>query len=135
MLKHLKRLLALEDRSSWDQTHGSEPMPLGTMSVTFDHAEITLHQPDGRRGAIGWDELGSVTVATTDCEVSDDVFWLLLSHDRSRFLVVPLCAAGERELLLAMQIRLRDFNNDAVIAAMTSVATEHFLVWQAPPRH
>ncbi len=105
------------------------------MTVTFDHQAVTLHQPDGRRGTITWDELGSVTVATTDCDVSDDVFWLLLSHDRSRFLAVPLCAVGERELLLAMQLRLRDFDNDAVIAAMTSIETEHFVVWQAPLRH
>lgn len=109
-----------------------DPQP-GAISVTFDHSAITLHQPDGRRGSLQWDNLGSVTVAVTAVEVSDDVFWLLLSRDRSRFLAVPLCAVGERELVLAMQLRLRGFNNDAVINAMTSTETEHFVVWEAPP--
>jgi hypothetical protein len=131
VLKRLKRLLALEDDRP---AISPDPVP-GAMTVTFDHSTITLHQPDGRRGAILWDELGSVTVATTDCDISDDVFWLLLSHDRSRFLAVPLCAVGERELLMAMQLRLRNFDNDAVIAAMTSVETDHFVVWQALARH
>lgn len=131
MLKRLKRLLALEEHRP---AISPEPVP-GALSVTFDNRAITLHQPDGRTGAITWDELGSVTVATTDCEISDDVFWLLLSHDRSRFLAVPLRAVGEQELLMVMQLRLRGFDNDAVIAAMTCVETEHFVVWQASPRH
>lgn len=104
----------------------------GAVSVTCDHTSITVHQADGRSGSLNWDDIGSVTVAITANEMSDDVFWLLLSRDRARFLAVPLCAVGERELLLAMQIRLRGFDNDAVIEAMTSTATEHYVVWEAP---
>ena len=103
--------------------------------MTCDHTTITLHQPDGQSGSLAWDDIGSVTVAITANEVSDDVFWLILSRDRSRFLAVPLCAVGERELLLAMQIRLRGFDNDAVITAMTSTDTEHYVVWEAPATH
>ncbi len=131
MLRRLKRILALTDDSP---TISPEPHP-GAVSVTCDHAAITLHQPDGRSGAIAWEDIGSVTVAITANEASDDVFWLILSRDRSRFLAVPLCAVGERELLLAMQIRLRGFDNDAVITAMTSTDTEHFVVWEAPASH
>ena len=49
-----------------------EPQP-GAVSVTFDHATITLHQPDGRCGSLDWDDIGSVTVAMTANDVSDDV--------------------------------------------------------------
>lgn len=131
VLRRLKRLLAFEgDRPAISP----DPQP-GAISVTFDHDAITLHQPDGLRGAMAWDNLGSVTVAITAGEVNDDVFWLLLSRDRAHFLAVPLCAVGERELLLAMQLRLRGFDNDAVITAMTSTETEHFVVWEAPATH
>lgn len=127
MLNRLKRYLSFGgDRP----VISPDPQP-GATSVTFDHRAVTLHQPDGRRGAIEWGDLGSVTVAVTEGDVSDDVFWLLLSRDRSRFLTVPLRAVGEREFFLAMQLRLSGFDNDAVIRAMTSLETEHFTVWQA----
>lgn len=128
MLDKLKRYLA---GGSDRPVISPDPQP-GTTSVTFDHRTIRLHQPDGRAGSIDWDDLGSVTVAVTEGDVSDDVFWLLLSRDRARFLTVPLCAVGEREFFLAMQLRLTSFDNDAVIRAMTSLETEHFTVWQAP---
>ncbi len=131
MLRRLKRILALTGERS---LVSPEPHP-GAVSVTCDHTTITLHQPDGRSGSLDWDDIGSVTVAITANEISDDVFWLILSRDRSRFLAVPLCAVGERELLLAMQIRLRGFDNDAVITAMTSTDTEHYVVWEAPATH
>lgn len=131
MLRKLKRMLAHRDDSA---VVSPDPHP-GAVSVTCDHAAITLHQPDGRSGSMIWDDIGSVTVAITANDVSDDVFWLILSRDRSRFLAVPLCAVGERELLLAMQIRLRSFDNDAVIRAMTSTDTEHYVVWEAPVSH
>lgn len=131
MLRRLKRFL------SWTGDRAPispDPQP-GAVSVTCDHTTITLYQPDGRSGTLDWDDIGSVTVAITANVVSDDVFWLILSRDRSRFLAVPLCAVGERELLMAMQIRLRGFDNDAVINAMTSTETEHYVVWEMPASH
>jgi hypothetical protein len=131
VLSKLRRMLAHKHESL---AVSPDPHP-DAVSVTCDHSAITLHQPDGRSGSILWDDIGSVTVAITANDVTDDVFWLILSRDRSRFLAVPLCAVGERELLLAMQIRLRGFDNDGVIAAMTSTDTEHYVVWEAPTTH
>lgn len=112
-----------------------EPQP-GCVSVTFDSSAIRLYQPDGQSGTMSWDNLGSVTVAITgEVDCCDDVFWLLLSRDRSQYLAVPISAVGERELLMAMQIRLSNFDNDAVITAMTSTETEHYTVWEAPLPH
>lgn len=129
MLRSIKRLFASREMPSALVPEAQS----GAVSITFDHKSISLHQPDGRSGgAIDWDEIGSVTVVITAAEANDDVFWLILSRDRGRFLAVPLCAAGERELLLAMQLRLAGFDNDAVINAMTSTRTEHYVVWQAP---
>jgi hypothetical protein len=131
VLRSLKKFLAMGDESP---AISPDPQP-GAVSVTFDHSIITLHQPDGRSGSLKWDDIGSVTVAITAAEANDDVFWLLLSRDRARFLTVPLCAVGEREFLLAMQLRLHGFDNDAVITAMTSTITEHYVVWEAPVTH
>ena len=128
MLGKLRRLLS---GGQGDQPISPPPRP-GCTSVVFDTGKILLYQADGRCGSISWDDLGSVTVATTaDSDIGADVFWLLLSKDRSQFLAVPLGAVGEQDLLLAMQLRLRGFNNEAVIEAMTSTATEHYVVWEA----
>lgn len=107
------------------------PTP-GCTSVVFDHGKILLYQADGRCGSLDWSELGSVIVATNEDSLEmPDLFWLLLSRNRERFLAVPIGAAGEQDLLLAMQMRLRNFDNEAVIEAMASTQTAHYLAWQA----
>lgn len=128
MLARLRRLLAGREAV---KAPGKPPSP-GSTAVAFDTGRILLYQSDGRCGSIKWDDLGSVTLATmADSDIGADAFWLLLNRDRSQFLAVPVGADGEQDLLLAMQLRLRGFDNEAVIEAMTSTETEHFAVWDA----
>lgn len=128
MLGRLLRLFAGDDLAAQMRTG---PTP-GQTSVVFDTGKILLYQADGQCGSMDWDDLGSVIVATSDeGPLTPDLFWLLLSKKRDRFLAVPIGAAGEQDLLLAMQMRLRDFRNEVVIDAMASVETAHFVAWEA----
>jgi hypothetical protein len=132
VLGRLRRLMGrADDGHDVGRPLNTGPTP-GCTSVVFDSGKILLYQADGRCGSISWSELGSVIVATTeDGPTSPDLFWLLLSKNRERFLAVPIGAVGEQDLLLAMQMRLRDFRNEAVIEAMASTATAHYVAWEA----
>lgn len=127
MLGKFRRMFARDDDR---EPLNPGPTP-GHTSVVFDTGRILLYQADGQHGSLDWAELGSVIVVTSDQGPgSPDLFWLLLSADRQKFLAVPLGAAGEQDLLLAMQMRLRGFRNDAVIDAMASTDDAHFIAWE-----
>jgi hypothetical protein len=101
------------------------------VQVFFDDSTITAQYGNGERRSIAWNALTKVGITTTDeGPMVDDVFWGLHSQERVE-IVYPSEAIGAQELLRAMQARLKDFNNEALIRAMGSTANDRFVVWQS----
>ena len=95
--------------------------------VTFDDEGVTRTRRDGLVEYVGWDELLSVDIATTnEGHWFDDVFWLLSAGDHG--CVVPSEAEGMGDLLLRLQ-ELPGFDDEAVIRAMNCTDNEPFPVW------
>lgn len=101
------------------------------VQVFFDESRITARYGNGERRSMTWDDLVRVGITTTDeGPAVDDVFWGLHSQEGVE-IVYPSEAIGAQALLGAMQSRLKDFNNEAVIRAMGSTGNDRFVVWQA----
>jgi len=100
--------------------------------VTFDDEGVTRTRRDGLVEYVGWDELLSVDIATTnEGPWFDDVFWLLSAGDHG--CVVSSEAEGMGELLLRLQ-ELPGFDDEAVIRAMGCTDNERFAVWSRESR-
>jgi len=100
--------------------------------VTFDDGEIHVVESNGASHKIRWANLGSVIVKTTNTGPEEiDLLWVIAPRDGRQGVVVPMGAAGETDLLHAMQARLEGFDNMAVVEAMSSVEAGEFQVW--PP--
>lgn len=132
MLRWLFELFERKERPS-------HPMPRGgrhsAVHVGVDDAGVRVHRADGRAENLAWADLGSVSIVTNDDgPFANDLFWILQSRDHSISVVVPMGAAGEKELLGAMQERLPGFDNMAVVDAMGSTGNASFVVWDADRR-
>jgi len=91
-------------------------------------SEVVCERPDGTVERVGWDDLQKVEVVTTgDGPFAPDVFWVL--HGRNGACAIPQGATGDRHLLERLQM-LPGFDNDAVIAAMSSTSARRFLCWE-----
>ena len=96
--------------------------------VTISDTEITCTRPDGLSESVRWDDLKAVLIQTTDeGPFGDDVFWVLLGNESG--CVVPQSATGEKEFLERLQT-LPNFDNEAVIEAMSSIDNNQFLCWK-----
>jgi hypothetical protein len=105
------------------------------VQVSHDEKTIIVRQPDGKMEMIQWSDIGSVSVLTTDAgPYSEDLYWIFEHRDGRRGPVVPMDAAGEHELLKAMQRRLTGFDNMAVVEAMGSTGNATFVVWDPDKR-
>jgi len=101
------------------------------VKIIFDDSTITAQYGNGERRSIAWSALTKVGITTTDeGPMVDDVFWGLHSGERVE-VVYPCEAHGAHELLGAMQARLKDFDNEALIRAMGSTSNHRFVVWQS----
>ena len=108
----------------------SAPEPAAV--VVFDSSQIRFRNASSREQTLGWDDLGSVTIVTTDTGPFEvDLYWVLTSRDGGQSLCVPMGAMGEQDLLRELQRRLPDFDNEAVIRAMGSTASATFVAWRA----
>ena len=120
----------------WNRLARKEEPPESRGSGERDHvqvgaASITVLRPDGKLGTLAWADLGTVTVLTSDAGPAEtDLFWVLQSRDGRHRLVVPMGAAGEHDLVKAMQARLYGFDNMAVIEAMSSTGKASFRIWE-----
>jgi hypothetical protein len=116
-------------------THADPPHDAGgaagsCLCVVHDEAAITLTHPDGREEQIRWSDVACVAIHTTDAgPFVTDLFWHI-EDARGQGPTVPMGAAGEQELLRAMQRRLEGFDNMAVIEAMGSAEEARFVVWE-----
>jgi hypothetical protein len=96
--------------------------------VSFNDESVTCRRPNGLVEAVNWSDLQSVTIQTTDAGPAvDDVFWVLAGSESG--CVVPSESEG-MDLLLERLQRLPNFDNNAVIQAMSSVDNQKFLCWQ-----
>ena len=96
----------------------------------MDDERLTLERPDGTIEGLAWAELEQITILTTDAgPFSEDIFWVFTNADRSRGCVVPSGVDGFSDLMERIQ-KLAGFDNEAVIAAMTSTSDASFVVWQ-----
>lgn len=102
---------------------------LGINRVEFDDEGVFRTMGDGREETVRWDQLVGIEIVTTDRgPFVDDVFWLLIGEDGTGC-AVPSEAEGMQPLLKRLQ-ELPGFDNDAVIAAMTSMSNARFHVWK-----
>lgn len=96
--------------------------------VSFDATEIVYTPMNGDALRIAWSDLLVVEIATTDDGPFDeDVFWVL--HGGGPPLVVAQSVDGAPALLARLQ-ELPGFDNEAVIAAMSSTDVARFLCWR-----
>ena len=97
-------------------------------TVTFDDEQILHVLADGRQEKVSWAELQNVVIVTTNGgPFLEEVFWVLSGENAG--CLIPSSADGMGELLTRLQ-QLPDFDNEAVIAAMSSVENEKFPCWQ-----
>jgi hypothetical protein len=97
------------------------------MRVEINSEEICYRQSDGTERIVQRDTLRAVLIETTDQGPSvEDVWWILI--DGEGHCIIPQEEGGEH--LLEMLQELPGFDNDAVIAAMSSVENRIFVCWQ-----
>jgi len=98
------------------------PVAHGMGEATFDALGVTYTTPDGVARRVDWSELLAVEIATDDGgPLSEDVFWVLRGPGAA--VVIPQSAGGSHALLARLQ-QLPGFDNQAVIAAMSSTRSE-----------
>jgi len=98
--------------------------------VSFDDESVTCRRPGGLVETVRWSDLRAVIIETTDQgPFVDDVFWILVGETSG--CVVPSEAEGMNRLLERLQ-RLPSFDNETLIAAMSSMENRRFLCWKRP---
>ncbi len=113
---------------------GGRLMPEGLVRVGFDGGEIVCSYPDGALRKVAWDDVSAVRVRTTsDGPWSPDVFWGIwgIHSNEHPAIVYPGGCTGDEALLEAMQKRLPNFDNEALIRAMGCTSDRSFVVWEA----
>jgi hypothetical protein len=100
--------------------------------VSHDEKIISVNDGEGGVATLSWQDVGNVTVLTTDTGPFEiDLFWVLTDQEGRRSVTVPMGAEGEHALLQAMQARLSGFDNMAVVEAMSSTENGVFQIWPA----
>jgi hypothetical protein len=98
--------------------------------LTIDDTGIT-RTAWNHREHVAWIDIASVRIMTTDQGPwLEDVFFVIDSRTGSGC-AVPHDLAVRSGLLEALQARLPDLDNSAVIQAMTSVERRVFTIWEA----
>jgi hypothetical protein len=83
---------------------------------------------DGSLECVRWDGLTEIRIATTaNGPFSEDLFWMLFGPDRCTGVALP--GSYVDEALLRRFQALPGFDNDQVIAAMSSTRKAQFVVW------
>ncbi len=107
--------------------------PEAQVRVGFDDRAILCSYPEGGFRTVAWSEITEVRIRTTsEGPFAPDVFWEVHAGSEAPTIVFPGGATGERELQEAMQRRLEDFDNGALIRAMGCAGDAVFVVWKAP---
>src|SRR4051812_8255089 len=98
--------------------------PESSYLVTVSDAGVSVTTPDGEIQSVDWDDLQSVAIETNDLgPFVADVFWHLFGSKSK--CIIPRGATGEKMLVARLQT-LPDFNNEALIEAMSSTTNQVF---------
>ena len=101
------------------------------VNVSFDDEWIVIQRPDGTVEKVRWIDLKAIIIETTDDgPFGPDLFWVLVGENDTGC-VFPGGATGESEILEEMQKRLKGFDNEKFIEAMSSIQNNKFLLWSA----
>ena len=99
-------------------------------TVSFDDESVTCSLRGGLVETVQWSDLQVVYIQTTGAGPAlDDVFWVLGGGKSG--CVVPSEAEGV-DLLLPRLQRLPNFDNQAVIEAMSCTENREFVCWRRP---
>ncbi|VXC05797.1 hypothetical protein [Aeromicrobium sp. 9AM] len=102
-------------------------------SIDVDDDGVRRVLPDGTVERVRWDELREVRIATTaDGPFNEDVFWLLSGGDLSIGVALP--GSYVDDALMRRFQALPGFDNEQVIAAMSSMEEAQFVVWAGTER-
>lgn len=100
--------------------------------VRYDDKIITVDEGSGSLVMLAWTDLGNVALQAQHAVPPEaDLIWILSDKEGRQALNVPMGADGESALVAAMQARLPDFDNMAVVEAMSSAGNGVFQVWPA----
>ena len=112
------------------QHAASRLQPESQFVVTVDDKGVCCQRPSGDTESVTWDDLDAVIVETNDTGPwGADVLWLLIGDNGSSGCVIPQGATGEPALLAKLQ-SLPGFDNEQLIAAMSSFGNQKFLCWR-----
>jgi hypothetical protein len=96
-------------------------------AYTFDDTGVMRQLLDGSIEAVRWADLIEVRIITTaDGPLAEDVFWVLVGPGQAGCVVAGEFAGP----LLPYLQKLPNFDNDAVIRAMSSTDQAEFLCWR-----
>lgn len=97
-------------------------------TAVIDRNEILYRRINGQSATLRLDAIDRVLIRTTDQgPFEDDVFYVLQAAEE---VLVPSQGAGGCAALLEELQNLPGFDNEAVIAAMSSTDNREFLCWE-----
>lgn len=96
--------------------------------VDIDANGVQRVLADGSLEKVRWDELTEIRIATTsDGPFNEDLFWMLFGPDRATGVALP--GSYVDDALLRRFQALPGFDNEQVIAAVSSTEKAQFVVW------
>jgi hypothetical protein len=108
--------------------------PVHDDSIELSSWGVRRFNPDGHLEAMSWDELSQVSVSTTpDAADGEDVHIRLNGRDQHAVQIAHTLAV-ESGLLAELAMRLRAFDHDAMVEALTQGRDSVAVLWRAPRR-
>ena len=107
------------------------PRAISPIRVSHDDRIVSVRDEKGRVALIEWAEIERIHVAVDKTDPDHEIQWVLSDRDARASLSVPMGADGEGAFIKAMQARFAEFDNMAVVEALSSPTSGEFQVW--PP--
>ncbi len=93
---------------------------------------IRRYDDQGLHEAVSWPDLTEVAVVTSRSTADGEDVHLLLRGQHENGVVIPHTLAVEAGLLTALEQRLRDFDNEALVTALMNADDGVYVLWRAP---
>ncbi len=93
---------------------------------------VRRYDDQGLHEAVSWPDLTEVAVVTSRSTADGEDVHLLLRGQHENGVVIPHTLAVEAGLLTALEHRLRDFDNEALVNALMSPDDGAYVLWRAP---
>jgi uncharacterized protein with von Willebrand factor type A (vWA) domain len=101
-------------------------------SVVVTDADITHYEATNEKESVQWPEITSVFIVAIDELYVGKISWMI--HTDEKVLEIPTNCTGNKELLNALQERLPNFDNRALIEAM-GMLHGFKKIWQKETSH